>query len=94
MIIVKEPARAQLLNAVCEESTLDLDPHIFTLDLLRTISLKDSTMNSFILDNVQSVLKFPNSCRPPERGQIVWDWSISGEQSLSRGGTTLPETET
>ena len=51
-------------------------------------------MNSFILENVQSVLKFPNSCRPPERGQIVWDWSISGEQSLSRGGTTLPETET
>ena len=42
---------------------------------------------------MQSVLKFPNFCRPPEGGQIVWDWSISGEQSLSRGGTTLPETE-
>ena len=94
MIIVKEPACAQLLNAVqvCEESTLDLDPQVFTL--VRTFSFKDSTMNSFILENVQSVLKFPNFCRPPERGQIVWDWSISGEQSLSRGGTTLPETET
>ena len=33
---------------VCEESTLDLDPHVFTL--VRTISFKDSAMNSFILD--------------------------------------------
>ena len=69
MIIVKEPACAQLLNAVCEESTLDLDPHVFIL--VRTFSFKDSTMNSFILENVQSVLKFPNFCRLPERGQIV-----------------------
>ena len=40
--------RAQLLNAVREESTLDRDPHVFTL--VRTISFKDSAMNSFILD--------------------------------------------